>query len=135
MARRRVWVLACPPIGVSVSHPYARSAEERRGPGPSGITRPGGTGQTRARARRAARTHLSSNTQARVVEHAALARVVLSRDVDARLLVQPPRRQLCAAAPRLLLLDWAASPVGRAFVCHMDLYGMVRIPWRYKDGV
>jgi hypothetical protein len=42
-----------PPIGVSVSHPYARSAEERRGPGPSGITRPGGTGQTRARARRA----------------------------------------------------------------------------------
>jgi hypothetical protein len=28
-----------------------------------------------------------------VVEHAALARVVLSRDVDARLLVEPPRRQ------------------------------------------
>jgi len=42
----------------------------------------------------------------------------------------------CVLLPRVCC-SWTGRyrPVARAFVCHMDLYGMVRIPWRYKDGV
>ena len=42
----------------------------------------------------------------------------------------------CVLLPRVCC-SWTGRcrPVVRAFVCHMDLYGMVRIPWRYKDGV
>src|ERR1700722_879259 len=71
-------------------------APPRSGAAPAPVASPAPAPPARCAPGRAApaRTHLSGNTQARVVEHAALARVVLSRDVDARLLVQPPRPQL-----------------------------------------
>ena len=42
----------------------------------------------------------------------------------------------CAPQPRVyLLLGWAELAPEQSFGSYAHLYGMVRIPWRYKDGV